>query len=95
VVYQTLSVALAASAAASRRRAQRFDNIPFSTLARAYTEQLGRLFANAEDLGFEPSRTLLYACGLRRRDLEGHDDVTSVEAAEQAADRSQVVVQAL
>ena len=74
-VYHSLSLALAASAAASRRRAAAFDNIPFKTLARAYTEQLGRLFVNADDLGFEPSRALLFAFGLKRRDLEGHDDV--------------------
>ncbi len=91
-VYHALSVALAASAAASRRRAFAFDNIPFKTLARAYTEQLGRVFVNAEGLHFEPSRALLGAFGLRRRDLEGYDDVTSTEAAERAADRSNVVV---
>jgi hypothetical protein len=50
---------------------------------------------NADDLGFEPSPALLYAFGLRRRDLEGYDDVTSVEAAERAADRNRVVVEAL
>jgi len=94
-VYHTLSVALAASAAASRRRAFAFDHIPFKTLAGAYTEQLGRLFVNADDLGFEPSRALLFAFGLRRRDLEGHDDVTSAEAAERAADRENVTVEAL
>jgi hypothetical protein len=94
-VYHGLSFALAASAAASRRRAKKFDNIPFTTLARAYTEQLGRLFVNADDLGFEPSPALLYAFGLRRRDLEGHDDVIGVEAAERAAERSRVVVEAL
>jgi hypothetical protein len=94
-VYHALSVALAASAAASRRRAKTFDNIPFKTLARAYTEQLGRLFVHADDLGFEPSPVLLFAFGLRRRDLEGHDDVISVEAAERAADRQNVTVEAL
>jgi hypothetical protein len=94
-VYHTLSVALAASAAASRRRAKQFDNIPFRTLARAYTEQLGRLFVNADDLGFVPSRALLLAFGLRRRDLEGQDDIISIEAAERAADRSKVTVEAL
>jgi hypothetical protein len=38
---------------------------------------------------------LLATVGLRRKDLEGHDDVTSIEAAERSAERSQVVVQAL
>jgi hypothetical protein len=94
-IYHTLSLALAASAAASRRRAKKFDNISFGTLARAYTEQLGRLFVHADDLGFEPSRALLMAFGLRRHDLEGHDDVISIEAAERAADRKNVIVEAL
>ena len=94
-VYHALSIALAASAAASRRRAKAFDHIPFRTLARAYVEQLGRLFVHADDLGFVPSRALLAAFGLRRRDLDGHDDIISVEAAERAADRKNVVVEAL
>ncbi|HEY2365227.1 MAG TPA: ferritin-like domain-containing protein [Polyangiaceae bacterium] len=94
-VYHALSVALAASAAASRRRAKKFDNIPFKTLARAYTEQLGRLFVHADDLGFEPAKPLLWAFGLRRGDLDEHGDIISADAAERAADRSQVVVEAL
>ncbi len=94
-IYQLMSFALAASAAASRRRAKAFDNIPFTTLARAYTEQLGRLFVHADDLGFVPSRALLFAFGLRMRDLTGQGDLISAEAAERAADRSQVVVEAL
>ena len=94
-VYHTLSLALAASAAASRRRAKAFDNIPFKTLSRAYLEQLGRLFVHADDLGFVPSRALLLAFGVRRGDLDGHDDVISVEAAERAADRKNVTVEAM
>ena len=50
---------------------------------------------NADHLGFEPSRLLLCLFGLSRADLEGHDDVVSVEAAERNADRSKVVVEAL
>ena len=94
-LYHLLTAALMASAAASRRRAKRFDNIPFPTLARAYAEHLGRLFMHAEDFGLRPSRMLLAMVGLRRGDLRGHDDVLSVEAAERASDRSQVVVDAL
>lgn len=94
-VYHVLSFALAGLAAASRETAARFDRISFQTLARAYTEQLGRLFVHADDLGFEPSRLLLRLFDLRRADLEGHDDVISVEAAERAADRRNVVVEAL
>ena len=94
-LYHGLTAALMASAYASRRRAKRFDNIPFETLARAYAEHLGRLFTHAEDFGLRPSRLLLATVGLRRSDLTGHDDVLSVEAAERAADRSQVMVEAL
>jgi hypothetical protein len=94
-LYHLLTATLMASAAASRRRAQRFDHIPFRTLARAYAEHLGRLFTHADDLGFTPSRALLATMGLRRRDLLGHADWTSVEAAERAADRTNVVVESL
>jgi hypothetical protein len=94
-LYHLLTASLMASAAASRRRAKAFDHIPFPTLAKAYAEHLGRLFVHAEDLGFTPSRALLATVGLRRRDLLGHSDVLSVAAAERAADRSQVMVEAL
>ena len=94
-LYHLLTAALMASAAASRRRAKPFDNIPFKTLARAYAEHLGRLFMHAEDFGLKPSRALLATVGLRRSDLMGEDDVLSVQAAERAADRTQVVVSAL
>ncbi len=94
-LYHVLTAALMASAAASRRRAKPFDHIPFKTLARAYAEHLGRLFTHAEDFGLRPSRALLATVGLRRSDLLGEDDVLSVQAAERASDRSQVVVSAL
>jgi hypothetical protein len=94
-LYHLLTASLMASAAASRRRAKLFDNIPFRTLARAYAEHLGRLFTYADDLGFTPSRALLATVGLKRADLLGHDDVLSAEAAERSADRSRVVVEAL
>jgi hypothetical protein len=94
-LYHLLTASLMASAYASRRRALLFDHIPFQTLARAYAEHLGKLFVHAEDLGFRPSRLLLATVGLERSDLETPDDVTSVEAAERAADRSKVVVEAL
>ena len=94
-LYHLLTASLMASAAASRRRAKLFDNIPFPTLARAYAEHLGRLFTHAGDLGFTPSRALLATVGLKRRDLLGHADLTSAEAAEKAADRSRVIVDSL
>jgi hypothetical protein len=94
-LYHLLTASLMASAYASRWRAERFDNIPFPTLARAYAEHLGKLFVHAGDLGFRPSRLLLATVGLRPDDLAVADDVTSVAAAERAADRTQVVVEAL
>jgi hypothetical protein len=94
-LYHLLTASLMASAAASRRRAQRFDHIPLRTLSRAYAEHLGRLFTHADDLGFTPSRALLATVGLRRSDLQGHADLISIEAAEKAADRRNVVVEAL
>jgi len=94
-LYHLLTASLMASAYASRRRAQRFDHVPFRTLARAYAEHLGKLFVHAEDLGFRPSRLLLATVGLRPDDLAVADDVTSVAAAERAADRAQVRVEAL
>ena len=96
-IYHLLYVALLASAAASRRRAQRFDRIPFGVLARAYGEQLGRLFVQERDLGFAPSPLVLRALGLRRADLArgGGPSEVSAEAAEAAADRAHVRVTAL
>ncbi|HEX7604081.1 MAG TPA: ferritin-like domain-containing protein [Polyangiaceae bacterium] len=94
-IYHLLTAALMASAAASRRRAKRFDHIPFRTLSRAYAEQLGRLFVNADDLGFVPSRALLATVGLKHEDLLGYGDVISPDAAEAAADRTRVTVDAL
>lgn len=94
-LYHGLTASLMASAWPSRKRAEAFDHIPFATLARAYAEQLGKLFVHADDLGFRPSRLLLATVGLAPADLATPDDVTSVAAAERAADRSQVVVESL
>ncbi|MCL2726647.1 MAG: ferritin-like domain-containing protein [Polyangiaceae bacterium] len=91
-LYHLLTASLMASAAASRRRTKVFDNIPFDTLARAYAEQLGKLFVHAPDLGLTPSRALLATVGLHRADLMHDADVLSIEAAERAADRSNVIV---
>jgi hypothetical protein len=95
IIYHALTASLMASAAASRRRAEKFDHIPFKTLARAYAEHLGRLFVHAEDLGFSPSRVLLASVGLQKKDLYEGEDVLSVDAALRSADRSKVVVTSL
>lgn len=96
-LYHLLFVALLASAAASRRRAQAFDRIPFSELSTAYAEHLGRLFLHESDLRFTPSATLLRLFGLDRAALAASEDlsVVSIEAAEKAVDREQVAVTAL
>jgi hypothetical protein len=97
VVYQLLFVALVASTAASRRRAQKFDRIPVGVLARAYAEQLAGLFMHEDDLGLDPPRWLLRLLGMDEAALERITDkvAVSVEAAAAAADRSKVVVEAL
>lgn len=94
-LYHLLTASLVASSAASRRRAKSFDHIPFRTLSRAYAQQLGRLFLHADDLQLRPSRVLLATVGLTKRDLQGEGDLISADAAEAAADRSRVVVDAL
>jgi len=96
-IYHLLFVALLASAAASRRRAQAFDHIPFGELSTAYAEHLGRLFLHESDLRFTPSSTLLRLCGLDRDALAASADLSavSIEAAEKAVDRGQVSVTAL
>ncbi len=97
VLFRPIYCALVASAAASRRRALAFDRIPLRVLARAYAEQLGRLFAAEPSLGLSAPRPLLFALGLRRADLAGGDELAaaSVAAAEAAVDRARVEVSAL
>jgi hypothetical protein len=92
-LYHGTFVALVASTAASRRRAERFDRIPVRVLGRAYAEQLARLFLEEEDLGLAPSSVLLRAFGLNpSRLLGGGESPVSLEAAERAVEREHVVV---
>lgn len=96
-LYDALFGALLASAYASRRRALAFDRIPFPTLARAYAEQLGKLFLHEEDLRLRPPTPLLWATGLTRSGLlrDRHPSAVSIEAAEAAVEREHVTVDAL
>jgi hypothetical protein len=96
-IYHLLYVALIGSAAASRRRAQAFDGIPFRELSTAYAEHLGRLFLHEPDLALTPSSTLLRLFGLDARALAASEDpsTVSVEAAERAVDRAATTVTAL
>jgi Rubrerythrin len=97
VIHDTLFAALLGSAAASRRRAEKFDRIPFKELATAYAEHLGRLFLHEPDLRFEPPWVLLKICGLDARELAASENLSAVSvlAAEAAAEREQVRVTAL
>jgi hypothetical protein len=94
-IYNATFVALLASTIPSRRRAEAFDGIPRSVLARAYATELSRLFLEEHDLGLAPSGPLLAALGLNRRELLGRGpSPVSLEAAERAAERDGVVVEA-
>jgi hypothetical protein len=96
-IYHLLFVTLLGSAAASRRRAERFDRIPFRELSTAYAEHLGRLFLHERDLAFTPPAALLRLFGLDRDTLAASEDLSavSVRAAEAAVERDHVVVTAL
>jgi hypothetical protein len=97
LIYNALFVALLGSSYASRRRAEAFDKIPFKELSKAYAEQLGRLFLHESDLDLAPPGALLRAMGLNKAELaaSGDPSAVSVEAAEAAVEREQVVVTAL
>jgi hypothetical protein len=95
LTYHAVFWLLIASAAASRPVAQRFDHIALRELARAYAENLARLFLREADLRFAPPALALRLFGLDRRALLDGDDVLSAAAAEASADRANVVVSAL
>jgi len=93
-LYHLLYATLIASSYASRRRAFKFDKIPFADLSKAYAEHLGRLFLHESDLALKPSSTLLRMFGLNRKTLADSEDLNavSVAAAEAAVERENVVV---
>jgi hypothetical protein len=93
-IYHATFAALVASTIASRRRAEPFDRIPTRVLARAYAEQLARLFLEETDLGLQPSALLLRAFRLERDALLRSPSPVSLEAAERSADRENVIVAA-
>jgi hypothetical protein len=93
-VYHGVFMGLALSARRSRRAAQAFDGIPFRELLAAYMENLGKVFASAPDLGFEPPRLVLRTLGISMDELleDPASSPTSVEAAIASVDRAQVHV---
>jgi hypothetical protein len=94
LLYGATFLGLIASTVPSRRRAERFDTIPRPVLSRAYAEELARLFIEENDLGLAPSNLLLRAFGLDRDELLRAPSAVSLEAAERAAERENVVVAA-
>jgi hypothetical protein len=94
LLYSATFLGLIASTVPSRRRAERFDAIPRPVLSRAYAEELARLFIEDSDLGLTPSNLLLRAFGLDRDALLRAPSAVSLEAAERAAERENVVVAA-
>jgi hypothetical protein len=96
-LYRLLFVSLVLLPLASRPKAQAFDRLELHRLMRAYALELGRLFAREHDLELEPPRLLLRLLGIRPADLRDGASLspTSVEAAERAVDREQVVVSAM
>ncbi len=94
-IYHATFLALVASTVPSRRRAFRFDHIPRAILSRAYAEDLARLFLGEADLGIAPSAALLRAFRLDRQALLRSPSPASVDAAERAAERENVIVVAL
>jgi len=93
-LYHVTFLGLVASTLPSRRRAERFDAIPRPVLSRAYAVELARLFLEETDLGLEPSSVLLRAFGLDGDALLRAPSAVSLEAAERAAERESVVVEA-
>lgn len=64
-------------------------------LARAYAEQLARLFLEERDLAIAPSPLLLRAFGLNRDALLRAPSPVDLAAAERSVDRERVAVEAL
>jgi len=96
VIHELVFLSLLALPLASRPKARAFDGIGRLELMRAYATTLGGLFAREPDLGLRPPRWALRLLGVRAADLEGSLVAsTSIEAAERAANRDDVVVSAL
>ncbi|HEY6080734.1 MAG TPA: ferritin-like domain-containing protein [Polyangiaceae bacterium] len=96
-LYRLLFCSLVLLPLASRPKAQAFDGIATRDLMRAYALELGRLFAREHDLDLAPPRLLLRLLGIRPEELTRGAELspTSVESAERAIDRENVVVTAL
>lgn len=96
-LYWLLFASLVLLPLASRPKAFAFDRIHTRTLMRAYALELGRLFAREHDLNLAPPQLVLRLLGISPAELlpGSGPSPTSVEAAERAVDRDDVVVTAL
>jgi hypothetical protein len=97
LVFELVFVALVALPLASRPKSQAFDGLGTLELSRAYARELGRVFAREPGLPLDPPGWLLSLIGVDVEELRSGSDpaVTSVAAAEAAADRGDVRVTAL
>jgi hypothetical protein len=93
-LYKATLLALLASTVPSRRRAEAFDRITRPVLTRAYATELSRLFLQEDDLGLAPSAIWLKMLGLDMASLAEAPSSITLDAAEKAANRDDVVVEA-
>lgn len=93
-LYGALFLGLVLLPLASRPKAQAFDRIGTLPLARAYARELAGLFDDHPELGFRAPRFALALLGVKLAE-RGEHSPTSAAAAERAAERESVVVEAL
>jgi Ferritin-like domain len=97
VVFRLMFVALVCLPLASRPKSQAFDRLGTLELCRAYARELSRVFAREPGLPFEPPSWLLAVLGVDLDEVRtaAAPAVTSVEAAERAANRDDVEITTL
>ena len=96
LIYHVVFRSLIFMSYGSRKVAAGFDHVTARDLTTAYVENLGRLFAQEQDLDFRPPRYILRAFGVTEEKLaEEGPGAISVEAAEKAARREHVEVREL
>jgi len=96
-LHTLLFISLVLLPLASRPKARAFDGIRTRELMRAYALELGRLFSREHDLQLTPPVWVLRLLGISDAELlrAAATSPTSVESAEAAIDRENVVVSAL
>jgi len=96
-LFTTVYVALVCLPLASRPKSRAFDRLETLELSRAYARELARVFGREPGLPLEPPRWLLRLVGVDPKAVLLGDGpaITSVEAAENAAQRGAVQVSEL